>query len=75
MVQGMSRDAWDELFKTILVRYVLSHLCGTLSLEPSASLKRIFSFSVGCLFSLSTHAVTCLNTSQRNAIKVKYGVP
>ena len=43
----------DELSKTILVRY----LCGTL---PSVSLKRIFVFSVGGLFSLSTHALTCL---------------
>ena len=57
MVQGMSRDAWDEFSKPILVRYVLSYLCGTLYLDPSASLKRIFAFSVGGLFSLST----CLN--------------
>ena len=27
----MSRDAWDEFSKTILARYVLSYLCGTLS--------------------------------------------
>ena len=60
MVQGMSRDAWDEFSKTILVRYVLSYLCGTLYLDPSVSLKRIFAFSVGGLFSLSTHALTCL---------------
>ena len=60
MVQGMSRDAWDEFSKTILVRYVLSYLCGTLYLDPSVSLKRIFAFSVGCLFGLSTHALTCL---------------
>ena len=53
----MSRDAWDEFSKPILVRYVLSYLCGTLYLDPSASLKRIFAFSVGGLFSLST----CLN--------------
>ena len=47
MVQGMSRDASDEFSKTILVRYVLSYLFGTLYLDPSASLKRIFAFSVG----------------------------
>ena len=47
MVQGMSRDAWDGFPKTILVRYVLSYLCGTLYLDPSVSLKRIFAFSVG----------------------------
>ena len=46
MVQGMSRDAWDKVSKTILVRYVLSYLCGTLYLDPSVSLKRIFAFSV-----------------------------
>ena len=56
----MSRDAWDEFSKTILVRYVLSYLCGTLYLDPSVSLKRIFAFSVGGLFSLSSHALTCL---------------
>ena len=56
MVQGMSRDAWDKFSKTILVRYVLSYLCGTLYLDPSVSLKRIFAFSVGGLFSLLTHA-------------------
>ena len=56
----MSRDAWDEFSKTILVRHVLSYLCGTLYLDPSVSLKRIFAFSVGGLFSLSTHALTCL---------------
>ena len=54
----MSRDAWDEFSKTILVRYVLSYLCGTLYLDPSVSLKKIFAFSVGGLFSLSTHALT-----------------
>ena len=75
MVQGMSRGAWDEFFKSILVRYVLSHLWGTLYLEPSGSLKRTFSFSAEGLFSHSAHAVTCLNTSQHNALKVKYGVP
>ena len=47
MVQGMSRDAWDEFSKTILVRYVLSYLSGTLYLDPSTSLKRIFAFSTG----------------------------
>ena len=61
MVQGMSRDAWDEFSKTILVRYVLSYLCGTLYLDPSVSLKRIFAFPVGGLFSLSTLALTCLS--------------
>ena len=60
MVQGMSRDAWDEFSKTILVRYVLSYLCGTLYLDPYVSLKRIFASSVGGLLSLSTHASTCL---------------
>ena len=60
MVKGMSRGAWDECSKTILVRYVLSYLCGTLYLDPSVSLKRIFAFSVGGLFSLSSHALTCL---------------
>ena len=61
-VDGMSRDAWDEFFKTILVRYVLSYLCGTLYLDPSASLQRIFAFSSGDLFSPSTHALTCLSS-------------
>ena len=55
----MSRDPWDEYSNTILVRYVLSYLCGTLYLDLSVSLKRIFAFSVGGLFSLSTHALTC----------------
>ena len=64
MVQGMSRDAWDEFSKTILVRYVLAYLCGTLYLDPSVSLKRIFASSVGGLFSLSTHALTCLSTGK-----------
>ena len=59
MVQGMSRDAWDELSKTFLVRHVLSYLCGTLYLDPSASLKRIIAFSAGGLFCLSTQALTC----------------
>ena len=57
----MPRDAWDEFSKTILVRYVLSYLYGTLYLDLSVSLKRIFAFSVGGLFSLSTHALTCLS--------------
>ena len=52
----MSRDAWDKFSKTVLVRYVLSYLCGTLYLDPSVSLKRIFAFSVEGLFSLSSHA-------------------
>ena len=47
MVQGMLRDAWNDFSKTILVRYVLSYLRGTLYLDPSASLKRIFAFVVG----------------------------
>ena len=58
----MSRVAWDKFSKIILVRYVLSYLCGTLYLDPSVSLKRIFAFSVGGLFSLSTHALRWLNT-------------
>ena len=33
--------------KTILVRYILSYLCGTLYLDSSASWKKIFAFSVG----------------------------
>ena len=56
----MSRYAWDKFSTTILVRYVLSYLCGTLYLEPSVSLKRTFAFSVGGLFSLSTLALTWL---------------
>ena len=52
-------EIWDEYSNTILVRYVLSYLCGTLYLDLSVSLKRIFAFSVGGLFSLSTHALTC----------------
>ena len=47
MVQGMSRDAWDELSKTFLVRHVLSYLCGTLYLDPSTSLKMILAVAVG----------------------------
>ena len=54
----MSRDTWDEFFKTILVRYVLSYLFETLYLDPSVSLKRIFAYAVGGLFSLSTHALS-----------------
>ena len=54
MIQGMSRHVWDEFSKTILVEL----FCGTLYLDPSASLKKIFAFSVGGLFSLSTHALT-----------------
>ena len=61
MVWGMLRDAWNEFSKTILVRYVLSYLCGTLYLDLSVSLKRIFAFSAGGPFSLSTHALTCLS--------------
>ena len=68
MVQGMSRDAWDEFSKPILVRYVLSYLCGTLYLDPSASLKRIFAISVGGPFSLSTHALTFLGASVSFAV-------
>ena len=55
----MSRDPWDEYSNTISVRYVLSYLCGTLYLDLSVSLKRIFAFSLGGLFSLSTRALTC----------------
>ena len=47
MVQGMSHDAWDEFSKTVLVKYVWSYLCGTLYLDPSVSLERIFAFSAG----------------------------
>ena len=61
MLQGMSRDAWNEFSKTILVRHVLSYLYGTLYLDPSVSFKKIFAFSVGGRFSLSTHALTCLS--------------
>ena len=64
MVQGMSRDVWDEFSKTILVRYILSYLCGTLYLNPSSSVKRVIAFSVGGLFHLSTHALTCLRNSR-----------
>ena len=35
------------------MRYVLSYLCGTFYLDPSASVKRIFAFSLGGLFGLS----------------------
>ena len=34
------------IFQDFLVRYFLSYLCGTFYLDPSASLKRIFAFSV-----------------------------
>ena len=68
MVQGMSRDASYEFSKTILVRYVLSYLCGTLYLDPSTSLKRIFAFSVGGLFTLSTHALTCLRIKSHSCL-------
>ena len=57
----MSRDVWNKFLRTISVRYVLSYLCGTLYLDPSASIKRIFALSVWGLFSLSTHALTCLS--------------
>ena len=60
----MSRDAWGEFSKTILMRYVLSYLCGNLYLDPSVSLKRIFAFYVGGLFSLSTDALTYLRSSR-----------
>ena len=40
MVQGMTRDTWDEFSKTILVRYVLSYLCGTLYLHSSNVIKK-----------------------------------
>ena len=60
MIQGMSHDDWDEFSKTILVRYILSYLCETLYLDPSASLRKIFVFSVKGLFSLSIHALDFL---------------
>ena len=50
MIHGMSRDAWNEFSETILVSYVLSYFCGTLYLDPSVSLQRIFAFSAGGLF-------------------------
>ena len=40
MVQGMSRDASYEFSKTILVRYVLSYLCGTLYLDAFYVIKK-----------------------------------
>ena len=58
MIQGMSRDAWDEFSKTILVSYIVSYLCGSFYLDRSASLKKIVAFSDRCL---STHALTCLS--------------
>ena len=57
MIQGMSRDAWDEFSKTILVSYIVSYLCGSFYLDRSASLKKIVAFSDRCL---STRALTCL---------------
>ena len=54
----MSRDAWDEFSKTILVSYIVSYLCGSFYLDRSASLKKIVAFSDRCL---STHALTCLS--------------
>ena len=55
----MSRDAWDEFSKTILVSYIASYLCGSFYLDRSASLKKIVAiFSDRCL---STHALTCLS--------------
>ena len=48
MVQGISRDAWDEFSKTILVRFILSYLCGTLYLIGFfCVIKKIFAFSMG----------------------------
>ena len=63
MVQGMSRDTWDDFSKTILMRYLLSYLCGTLYMDLSASLKRSLHSlwgegGGGGLFGLSTHALT-----------------
>ena len=56
-----------QFSKTYLIkmRYVLSYLCGTLYLDRSVSLKRIFALSVGGLFSLSTHALTCLRSEEK----------
>ena len=54
----MSRDAWDEFSKTILVSYIVWYLCGSFYLDRSASLKKIVAFSDRCL---STHALTCLS--------------
>ena len=71
MLQGMSRDAWDEFSKTILVRYILSYFCGSLYLDPSASLKSIFAFSAGGLVSLPTHALTCLNSVPTDILRFK----
>ena len=58
MVQGISRDAWDEFSKTILVRFIVLYLCGTLNLDSSASLKGPLHSLWGVFFSLSTHALT-----------------
>ena len=40
---------------------LFSYLSGILYLDLSVSLKRIFAFSAGGPFSLSTHALTCLS--------------
>ena len=62
MVQGMSRDAWDEFSKTILERFVLSYLCGTLYLGLGfCVIKEDLCILCGDLFSLSIHALTCLS--------------
>ena len=60
-------DFPKQFSKTYLIkmRYVLSYLCGTLYLDRSVSLKRIFALSVGGLFSLSTHALTCLRSEEK----------
>ena len=71
MVQGMSRDASDEISKTILVRYILSYLFGSLYLDPSASLKNIFAFSAGGLVCLPTHALTCLTSVPTDILRFK----
>ena len=62
MVQGMSRDAWEEFSKIILVRYVLSYLCGTLYLDPSASLKKVICILCGGSFQPFN---PCLNLTHR----------
>ena len=69
MIQGMSRDAWNEFSKTILVSYVVSYLFGTLYLDPSVLLERLFAFSWGGLVSLSNHALTCLSVSTCDVFK------
>ena len=48
--------SWSKECHVVLgkiVRYVLSYLCGTFYLDPSASVKKIFAFSLGGLFGLS----------------------